>query len=361
MKDMKIYNAHIHTFKECDIPRKFLPLGLVRIISTKWGYNFLSKALNALNPLSSDDALKKYVKFMTIGKMKTQLEILRECSKNYPKDTSFLIHSMDMQYMNAGKVPRNYREQLVELAIMKRELKDEVYPFVHVDPNNPGRDFDFTFAAERDFSGIKIYPPASCHLPDDERLHYIYEQCEKRNMQALAHCGAQSPTRYHASKRKLRKMLDKAGLKWTKDMDRTELAGQFTHPLNYVPLLERYPGMNICFGHWGSEKAWKEYLENPENKENWFYIIRDLIKKYPNAYTDISFTLNDSEYFSVLKIFLQDPEIREKVLFGTDFYMVESKSTEKKFCFDLRAYLGEELFEQIACTNVKKYLKIWTE
>jgi hypothetical protein len=38
--------------------------------------------------------------------------------------------------------------------------------------------------------------------------------------------------------------------------------------------------------------------------------------------------------------------------------MVESKSTEKKFCFDLRAYLGEELFEQIANINPKKYLKI---
>lgn len=356
---MKIYNVHIHTFKESDIPRKFLPLGLVRILSTKWGFKFLAKTLNTLNPLSSDDAFKKYVKFITIGTMKSQEAILMECAKNYPKDTVFVIHTMDMRYMNAGNVPRKFMDQISELGTLKIRYPDTIKAFIHLDPNNPEMMQNFNSSLKLfNYDGIKIYPPASCILPTDERLTPVYEKCNELGLPMLAHCGAQSPTHYHSSKKKLRKLLDKYRLKWTKEMDVTELCGQFTHPRNYIPLLEKYPHMNVCLGHWGSEKAWKEYLENPNDPDNWFYIIKELIKKYPNAYTDISFTLNDDEYFSVLKIFLQDPAIKEKVMFGTDYYMVESKSTEKKFCFDLRAYLGEELFEQIANINPKKYLKI---
>jgi predicted TIM-barrel fold metal-dependent hydrolase len=236
---------------------------------------------------------------------------------------------------------------------------NNVKAFIHLDPNNPDMIKDFNNSIDiLKYDGVKIYPPASCVLPTDDRLTYVYEKCNDIGMSILAHCGAQSPTHYHSSKKKLRKLLDKHGLKWNKNMGAAELCGQFTHPKNYIPILEKYPNMNICLGHWGSEKAWKEYLENPTNTENWFYIIKEMIKKYPNLYTDISFTLNDDEYFSVLKIFLQNKDIKEKVLFGTDYYMVESKSTEKKFCFDLRAYLSEELFEQIANINPKKYLKI---
>jgi len=45
---MEIFNTHIHTFTDKDVPRKFLPLGLVRILSTKIGFNIIAKGLNFL-------------------------------------------------------------------------------------------------------------------------------------------------------------------------------------------------------------------------------------------------------------------------------------------------------------------------
>lgn len=354
---MQIYNVHIHTFKEEDVPRKFLPLGLVRLLSTKVGFKIVARVLNFLNPFTSDDQFKKYLKFIEIGKLKSQEEILLECARQYPAGTKFVIHPMDMSQMNAGEVPRKYTKQLLELSELYNKYPDNVIPFVHIDPNNPDYLITFNDAMKDVFRGVKLYPPASCFLPTDKRLEPIFQYCNEHKIPMLVHCGAESPTHYHDSKENIRKKLDAAKLPYDKKMDVTELCGQFTHPKNYIPLLEKYPNMNICLGHWGSENSWKEYIENPTNTSNWFYTIKEMIQKYPNLYTDISFTLNNDEYFSVLKVYLQNPKIHPQVLFGSDFYMVETKVTEKKFCFDLRAYLGEDLFKDIAYTNPRKFLR----
>lgn len=355
---MEIINVHIHTFKEEDVPRGFLPLGLVRLLSNKVGFSVVSKLINWLNPLSRNNLLKKYLQFASTGRMKSQEEIMLACSVQYPETARFCIHSMDMSAMNAGRVPREFMRQLHELSDLEKKYNGMVYPFVHIDPNNPDYMEIFENAMILGFKGVKIYPPASCFLPSDARLEPIFEYCNKNKIPVLAHCGAQSPTHYHDSKKNLRNKLNSAGLKWTDKMDAVELCGQFTHPLNWVKVIEKYPNINFCLAHWGSESAWTEYIQRPGNPDNWAVIIKDMLQKYPNCYTDISFTLNNQEYFSVLKVFLQNLNIRSKVLFGTDYYMVETKTPEKMFCFDLRAYLGEELFKAIAEDNPKKYLNI---
>jgi len=353
---MEIYNVHIHTFKQEDVPLNFLPLGLVRILSTKRGFETIAKILNLANPLSTDDQFKRYLKFIKTGKLKSQEEIFLKCAEQYPTKTKFVIHSIDMSQMNAGKVPRKYMDQLFELIDLKEKYPENIIPFVHIDPNNLDYLQIFQTAMKMGFKGVKLYPPASCFLPTDNRLTKIYEYCNKNHIPILAHCGYQSPTHYRDSIKNLRKKLEEHNLPYNDKMNKAELCGQFTHPRNYIPILEKYPNINICLAHWGSEKSWKEYIENPKNLENWFYVIKEMIQKYPNLYTDISFTLNSTEYFSVLKVFLQNDKIRPKVLFGSDYYMVEIKTSEKKFCFDLRSYLGEDLFKEIAYINPRRYL-----
>ena len=45
-----------------------------------------------------------------------------------------------------------------------------------------------------------------------------------------------------------------------------------------------------------------------------------------------------------------------KCLFGSDWYMVETKSEERRFGIDLRAFLGEDTFNQIANINPKIFM-----
>ena len=49
-----------------------------------------------------------------------------------------------------------------------------------------------------------------------------------------------------------------------------------------------------------------------------------------NAYTDISYTLHDRRIVPLLKMFLLDPVVRERVLFGTDFYLLEKDASERE-------------------------------
>ena len=126
-------NSHIHIFLEKVIPRGFLPFGLVKILSTKVGYFLLARILKNLNPFSNKDEFDRYCQFVKVGKNKTQEDILNECAENYPKDTKFVILPMDMAFMEAGTVPRNYEEQLNELLSLSI-MNTNVIPFIHIDP-----------------------------------------------------------------------------------------------------------------------------------------------------------------------------------------------------------------------------------
>ncbi|MBN2813235.1 MAG: hypothetical protein JXQ80_04100, partial [Bacteroidales bacterium] len=94
-----IYNCHIHTFTEKDMPRKYLPLGLVRLLASTPGFQTVAFALNLLNPFTSNDQFRKYIQFVKIGRYKTQKEIFEECQKFYPVNSAFFALAMDMAYM----------------------------------------------------------------------------------------------------------------------------------------------------------------------------------------------------------------------------------------------------------------------
>lgn len=137
-------------------------------------------------------------------------------------------------------------------------------------------------------------------------------------------------------------------------------------------------------GHFGGCEEWENYLHNPwvadkdisyegypalekrhwsfdiktkEGQFSWFSIICQLIMKYENVYADVSYMLNKQEYHPMLKTILESSEqIRRRVLFGTDYYVVAQTGSERELSFNLRGYLGEDLFKQIAETNPREYL-----
>jgi uncharacterized protein len=80
--------------------------------------------------------------------------------------------------------------------------------------------------------------------------------------------------------------------------------------------------------------------------------------QYPNLWTDVSYTLyaND-EHVYLLKALLSDPRVSSRVLFGSDFYVVENAELEeRRRSVRLRAVLGEELFNTIARENPRRFL-----
>lgn len=142
--------------------------------------------------------------------------------------------------------------------------------------------------------------------------------------------------------------------------------------------------LKLCFGHFGGEDEWAKYIsrdrspyENhyasqPEysrdfdtaaagavwHSETWYSIIRDIIMNpdYPNVYADISFIIYDPNIISLLKSSLQVPHLQERILYGTDFYVVRQRGTDKKFWLDIKAHLDETEINRIAVTNPSVFL-----
>jgi uncharacterized protein len=65
----------------------------------------------------------------------------------------------------------------------------------------------------------------------------------------------------------------------------------------------------------------------------------------------------DEEYVHLLKVLLTDARVRSRVLFGSDFYVVEeARLEERRLALRVRSILGEELFWTIAEENPRRYL-----
>ena len=352
------YNCHIHTFKDSDVPMKFLPLGLVRILSTKAGFKVIARLLNNMNPFSDNDSLDRYVKFVKTGKLGSQKEIFKEVKRFYPDNTKFVILPMDMAYMGAGKVPRKYEDQINELAQLKKEFP-QVIPFFHVDPRREGYFEMFKNSVETlGIQGLKIYPPLG-YFPYDPALYPVYQYCVDKNLPVMSHCSPYNPVHFKGKKKEVIRLLSKSATPIDTDKkNMKELCSNFTHPKNWEKVMTDFPKLKLCLGHFGSSYYWKKYIENPGDPNNWFDIIRKMMPNYPNLYSDISFTLYNEEYLPLLKVLLSDPVLKERILFGSDYYMVETKTDERAFGLKLRAFIGEDYFNAIAAVNPNRYLNL---
>lgn len=341
------YNCHIHTFKgDNDVPEHFLPLGLVRILASNTGFRIVARILNWLNPFTSNDQFDRYVKFVTIGKLGSQKAIFENCLAQYPVDTKFIILPMDMAYMGAGKVARDYSEQLKELKELRDSYPANIIPFVHIDCRRNNCLELFKQAIEDwGFKGLKLYPPLGT-FPYDKRYYPIYEYCQQHDLPVISHCSAGNPVHWKGSTDELIQLLKPCQLPIDWNQSKKELCAYFTHPLGYKKVMDDFPALRIDLAHYGRGTDWDN-------------IIKDMMLTYPNLFTDISFSMyNEAYWASIKEQLLVNKNLREHLLFGSDFYMVETETNEQEFDKKFRAYLGEDLFKQIAVTNPENFFNI---
>ena len=90
-----------------------------------------------------------------------------------------------------------------------------------------------------------------------------------------------------------------------------------------------------------------------------------MMMRYPNFYSDISYTVSHPELYPLLRSTLKSGDeeknpgfnkLRTRVLFGTDFYVVRSQMADKEIVAELRGYLSEEEFDLIARENTAEYV-----
>ena len=151
--------------------------------------------------------------------------------------------------------------------------------------------------------------------------------------------------------------------------------------------------LKICMGHYGGEDEWEKYQDRDRwaqvsnmlrnerdgfdffpDKNNtkeinlsylgmlwrsmdWFSIITNLMYEYDNVYADISYIIYNPNIYPLLKQVLRKDELKDRVLYGTDFFVVRNHKSEKQLLSEVMASLTESEFDLIARDNPRAYLK----
>ena len=371
----KIINIHTHIFTFNHVPAEFVPLQSLVTAVLDW-------LPGLVGYLVSDRAEL----FLSRGSGETQEDILNELNAYYPSGSEFVIHSMDFEYMGAGGMHKGftYLDQLEELALLKAspKWKDRIDPFFCADPRRPDMlRLAREYIEKRGFAGIKIYP-ALGFFPYDDRLMELYGWAEKNRIPIMTHCSRAGSVYFRGD-------TAADGSRKPDYMTRKEWADTFSAPDNYELIFETFPELKICFAHFGGEKDCMEfykqgnlpstssyicgdtgniieksstYQKSLADYKNWFLKVVNMMKRYKGAFADISYTSGDEDLMALFHVYSHGEKmveknysLKDKILFGSDFYMAHLKRNERWFSINLRSRFGEEAFWRLIENN-RNYL-----
>lgn len=221
---------------------------------------------------------------------------------------------MDMEFCKGfGGGTKSFEDQMRETVGAVRKINERygrirLYPFIAADPNRKGIvDIVIDALKEDTFKGVKIYPVMG-FTPDDRRLYPIYEYCMENSIPITAHC-------------------ENGGIPGLDDYY------QLAHPNYWAMVLEDFPRLKLNLAH--NDRTCLRAATHRQAGSSWQPLIADLIMRYPNVYTDCSYDTEmmfvPRRYFRSIKQMLNTPRMRDRLLYGTDWYMRRCFWTEESY------------------------------
>lgn len=423
-------NIHTHVFNSECVPDNFLrilpskfvrrmPRIIKRILDTKWVRKTIAffAQLGRKKDSNKRKTFDKYIGFLEVATQRKQLDVFElefEVGKQYDSSVRIVGLTMNMDFMDnqASRHQITFETQLEAVKDIKRYYPANFFPFLGIDPRHKsGTDLVnwskayFEMGLEKNgtifpyFSGIKLYP-ALGFFPFDPRLDNLYAYAEENQLPVITHV-TRVGSQYIGSKitelipqtpkpkslsngstesvNALQEIYERIDMyyakKWIADNtigDNDKACDLFSHPQNYIPILEKYPKLKICLAHMGGSN---EIIDNPAKDSDlrkirkvdsqlWCDRIRDLMIRYPNLYTDISYTLSDLDNKKLKAAIItfmktvdeQGQPLAKRVLFGTDFFMTEQEKRESEL-FKLSQIELSEFHDIITRDNPQEFLR----
>lgn len=262
------------------------------------------------------------------------------------------------------------------------------------------------------FIGFKMYS-ALGYKPLDPKLaktlNKFYEKCQKDGIPILCHCspsGMYSHDRSFYFDRELRPLREKYMTEkrdfpkfWKKYENFDNVMGfydEFVRPSTWeTQVLSTYKKLKLCLAHFGGGSSdWKDWKDDTANKrqrmlmddpygtttitpqqeetfistwyldetpkpgvgkpKRWIREIVDMMVTYENFYADISYHFVKDHKKQLKWLIKTYPHVKERVLFGTDWYMTELDDlTINKFVHNAKTALDEITQELEEETNIK--------
>lgn len=408
-------NAHSHIFTVSDAPDYFLKTGihndglarLVERLLQKGGTRALLKGLHWMIKLVSPNyrnSIERYIEFIEIGTSAQQKDIFNMEAQAYVRMGAYriVVLTQVLDYLDYGEVSHHKRiqTQVQEVVDLKRDklYQDRLFPFLGLDPRMQGVNLlqwvQQYISQDYGFYGIKIYP-AYGFFPFDIRLDPVWAWAEKNNVPVMTHAtrggsfylgsfdsilssGGFHPVSLNDHSPHMGAILERINA-LVQDNSKSLKSNNkvwcniFGHPENYLPVLEKYPNLKICLAHLGgSDEVNRSYV--PAGKKpnppadypeymgpNWYPLITDMMDKYANVYSDISYTLSDPTAMPIIVDYFRGggAPLIKKLMYGTDFYLTQAEAIGdepdliKQF---LKLFSPDEV-QLLAYQNPDAYLK----
>lgn len=206
-----------------------------------------------------------------------------------------------------------YWKHMQELESLCEKHSDKIFPFLAIDPRKKGIMELIKIKVKEGngiFKGIKLYPPLG-YLPTHPNLEPVFEYCIEHDIPITVHCSKGGIPNFRSENYVSSWHEDNHWEKFDRLIDRSIY---YANPEKWLPVLERWPALRINFAHFGN-------LADDENSM-WTDTIIEMMKKYPNVYTDISY-FTDEKIIPKIKDRVKANDIlRTRLMFGTDYVMI---------------------------------------
>lgn len=375
------YNAHTHVFNMDCAPEKFLRTRIANkaladklhlLLQYTWVAKSFTWILKSIG--SSFESVEKIHGFLKVGLHKNQQKVFEDLAAYYPAETKFVVLTLNMDHMGAGVANRNFKAQVDEIVQLRKRYPETCLPFLSMDPRMGSAEkllkwcHDYIYNpytnALGGFVGIKLYPALGFY-PFDPNLDLVYEFAQQYQIPIMTHCtrgGVQAVEPDPLLANQLMPDFAPADFKLlpkTKN-NNNELCDNFTYPLNYISTLKKFPQLKLCFAHYGGDDQIVDFDKNKSNSESWYKLVKEIILsgEFPNVYTDISYTHSNKKANAIIKQDLLEPILQDKIIFGTDYFMVLIEGEEDKMYTDAIADYGLPLFDKMSKENINNNKKI---
>lgn len=366
---MPVYtNIHTHIFNVECAPRRFMGIPLPRFVFNRQAVRRVTRWMKRLLP-GKRDRLERLANLLIVGTRRNQEEVWHDLLQAYPHmRTRFVVLTLDMDLMEAGTLKNNYETQIEQLYRVKRSYPEQLLPFISIDPRKqyPGGVYGYLEKQMPRFGfvGLKIYPALGFY-PFAPGLEDAYRFAVERKLPVMVHCNKtgiwfQGEIRNeHLYPESFNKSVPRHDYSAQKDLKNKVFKNNFSDPSNYGEVLEIFPDLKLCFSHYGgaSEMLKAGPGGSSSEKDNFYLKIREMIKKHENVYADIAYTLGDiDDIGDILLKDLEDEKIRERLLFGTDFFLALQERSERGLLDHLLKIIPADFYYQIAVTNPDNFL-----
>ncbi len=278
--------------------------------------------------------IEDFVGFLLLGIRHSILDVadkLIEISGDEAVIVTLMMDITDGQ----GKDEGLFAGQLEDTSLATLAYPGRLLPFVAVNTRRASHWDRMIKALEtKGYVGVKLYPSLGYSVQTPE-MDKVFTYCEANEIPVLLHCNQGG---FCESKSTIK----------------------YADPDEWIPVLAKHPQLRVCFAHFGGD----ENIVLPQiPTSSWTQKIVNLMGQYGNVYADIAYHTDcmdggekQDNYFANLGALFKNAAARNRILFGSDFYLVRLRLREDNLWRYFESHFDKNQWELVTRLNPARFL-----